>query len=162
MMVIYILLLSILKDVNGIDCIYWGEPYEYPLNNFTYENFQMEINKFPSYDYQDDMCRVEIYIESKSGQIIISFADSFQWYPLDDGEARLDFLITFDKNTLESEYFNALEYACYDVPQCDKLFVFNHIQWLLQVNYSIFENQLKLVLLKNINKTGFRLEIFFF
>jgi hypothetical protein len=156
-MLLFLLLLSIPKEIFGIDCVYSDESFELELDDFNYDKFKTEINNFSSYDYTDDnidMCRVEIYIDYKSRKLIISFADSFNWSPLDDGEALLNFLIVFNENNTEPDFYNVLEYACYDQNQCNKLFVFNHIHWLKQVNYTKLQTQLKSLLFNNSNQTG--------
>jgi len=120
------------------------------------ENFRNEIDKFPNYDSEDNeqQCRVELFIDHKERELTISFGDSFAWSQLDNGEGRLDFLIIFDKNNTEPDIYTVLEYACYDQNECDKLFVFNHIYWFKQMNYTLFQTNLKSLLYKNINHTG--------
>ncbi|CAF2814996.1 unnamed protein product [Rotaria sp. Silwood2] len=74
---------------------------------------------------------------------------------LDYDEERLDFLIMFNKdNNTESEFYNVLEYACYDQDQCNKLFVHHHIHWLKQVNYTNFQTHLRSILVNSYNHTG--------
>ncbi|CAF2792494.1 unnamed protein product [Rotaria sp. Silwood2] len=57
-----------------------------------------------------------------------------------------------DNNT-ESEFYNVLEYACYDQDQCNKLFVHHHIHWLKQVNYTNFQTHLRSILVNSYNHT---------
>lgn len=156
--IVLLFLLNIPKEIVGIHCVYKEEPTEWELNNFNLSKFQSEINEIPSFDYKDDnidMCRIEIYIDYQDNTLVISFADSFQWSQLYDGETRLDFLIIFDNKQSQGNYYNVLEYACNDQDHCERLFLFNHIQWLKQVNYTRFENNLKSLLFQNSTKTGF-------
>ena len=144
------------QQIYGIDCTYSEQPFEYPLDHFNYEDFCEKLNFYPSYDYIDDntkMCRVEIYVDYQTRQFIISFADSFDWSRLDEGEGRLDFLIMFTPEYIDGEFYNVLEYACFDVDHCDKNFVLSHIQWLREGNYTRFQSQLQSMLLNNSSKT---------
>jgi len=164
MLLFFLLLLSIPKEIFLIDCIYSQDPIEWPLKNFNLSEFEMGIDIIPSYDYKDDnidMCRVEIYVDYKSDSLIISFADSFEWSQLDDGEGRLDFLISFNQTNTEVEIYNILEYACYDQNQCDKLFLFKHIHWLTNINYITFQQQLLNLFINKSNQTGFIFFLFF-
>ena len=152
-----LLLLSVAEETFGIFCIYSEKSFELSLDNFNYDEFKMEINDFPVYDYKDnniDKCRVEIYIDYKSRLAAVSFGDSFPWSQLNHGEGRLDFLIMFHENNAETEFYNVLEYACYDQDQCNKLFALNHIQWLRQINYTLFEFHLRSLLFSNVNQPG--------
>ncbi len=164
MLVFYLILfLTLWKKLVCLQCIYTEEPMEFLFVNYTSEYLENLINTYPNYDYTNDninMCRVEIFIDYQEHSVAISFADSFQWSQIDDGEARLDFLIVLNKTAIKSDYLNVLEYACNDNDQCDKTFVLNHIDWLLNVNYSTFEIQLKNLLLTNSTKTGFCICIF--
>lgn len=157
LVLLLLLLLNIPKELFGIYCTYSEEPYDWKLDNFNDEEFKKKIDELPSYDYEDynvDMCRVEIYIDYKSNSLVISFGDSFPWSQLDHGEGRLDFLIVFNETNTDAEFYHLLEYACYDQNHCNKLFVFNHIQWLREVNYTLLQLNLRSILFNNTDKTG--------
>lgn len=144
------------RQISSIECTYSDQPFEYHLDQFNDEDFREKLNSYPSYDYLDDnsvMCHVEIYIDYQTRQIIISFADSFDWWQLDEGEGRLDFLIMFTPEYIGGEFYNVLEYACFNQDQCDRNFVFNQIQWLRMANYTAFQSQLTTKLLNNSSKT---------
>jgi hypothetical protein len=161
-MFLFLLLLSIPKEIFGIYCIYSEVPLELPFDNFNLSDFEMSIDTLPSYDYKDDnidMCRLEIYVDYNNRSLVISFADSFEWSQLDDGEGRLDLLIVLNQSNTEVQIYNILEYACYDRNECDKLFLFNHINWLREVNYTIFQEHLSSLLSSKSNPTG---KIYFF
>ena len=148
--------LTIPEKSLAIECMYSEQSLEYSLDYFNYEDFEREVNGFPSYDYIDDnvkMCRTEIYVDYQTRLLIISFADTFEWSRLDEGEGRFDFLIMFTPETVDGEFYNVLEYACFDFDQCDKYFVLNHIRWLANVNYTNFQRQLRSTLVKNTTKT---------
>lgn len=151
-----LLLLIIPGDIVGIYCVYSEGSIEFKLDNFNSTRFENEINAIPTFDYKDDnidMCRIEIYIDYQSRDLIISFADSFDWSELDDGEERLDFLIMFNKSHDQGEYY-VLEYACFDESQCEKIFLFNNINWIQHINYTVFKQNLKDLLFQNSNQAG--------
>ncbi|CAF4652061.1 unnamed protein product, partial [Rotaria sp. Silwood2] len=60
-----------------------------------------------------------------------------------------------DYNNITAEFYNVLEYACYDKDQCNKLFVYHHIKWLKQVNYTNFKKNLQSILFNNQNSTEY-------
>jgi hypothetical protein len=152
------LLFNLPVNLFGISCIYSEFPLELSLNEYNFDSFQMQIDSFPSYDYKDDnneMCRIEIYVDYKSNLLIISFGDSFQWSQIDNGETRLDFLILFNSNsTDDQEIYNVLEYACYDYYQCEKRFLQNNIHWITQINYTLFTTHLTNNIFNNSLQTG--------
>ncbi len=159
MMFIFLFFLCIPQEIFGISCIYSEESLEWKLNEFDLDAFEKTMDEIPNVnvDYKDDninMCRIEIYIDYQSNQLILSFADSFDWSPLDHGEGRLEFLIMFHQNKSVDGYYHVLEYACHDENQCEKIFLFHHIQWLKQVNYSIFQKHLTDLLFTNASQTG--------
>ncbi len=158
MIFLFLFLFNLPVNLFGISCIYSSYPYELSLNEYNSDSFQMQIDSFPHYDYDDDkneMCRIEIYIDYKSNLLIISFGDSFQWSQIDDGETRLDFLILFNSNSSDDfEIYNVLEYACYDSYQCEKRFLLNNIHWITQINYTLFTRHLTNTIFNNSIKTG--------
>jgi len=156
MLLLLLLLLSIPEEIVGIECVHTDTTKEWLLDDFNYDKFRLEIDGYPSYDYTDnsDMCRVEIFVDYQSRLLIISFADSFEWSQLVDGEGRFDFLIVLNQSSTEVEYYNVLEYACNDQNKCDKLFVFKNIDWLQQINYTIFQTHLRSLLFNNSNQIG--------
>ncbi|CAF3697987.1 unnamed protein product [Rotaria sp. Silwood1] len=154
-----LLLLNIPLEIFGIYCIYSEGSSEWSLDDLNNDIFKEKVDKYPVYDYNDDnvdMCRVEIYVDYKSRLLIISFGDSFQWSKLDHGEGRLDFLIMFNQdNITQADYYNVLEYACYDQDECNKLFVYHHIDWLININYTQFETNLRSILFQDFNHTEY-------
>lgn len=157
MMIQFVLIFLVIpQQIYGIECMYSEQPFEYHLDDFNYEDFCEKLSSYPSYDYADDnamMCRVEIYVDYQTRQFIISFAYSFESSRLDEGEGRLDFLIMFTPEYMDGEFYNVLEYACFDVDHCDKNFVLSHIRWLGEANYTRFQSQLKSMLFNNSSKT---------
>ncbi|CAF1095018.1 unnamed protein product [Rotaria magnacalcarata] len=130
--------------------------FTWPLDDFNDDKLQEKINDFPVYDYKDDnvdMCKVEIFIDYTSRLLIISFGDSFEWKQLDHGEGRLDLLIMFNESNTDADIYHVLEYSCYDRNKCNELFVFNHIHWLRQANYTSFQTNLRSILFNNSDKT---------
>jgi hypothetical protein len=161
LLLLLLLLICIPDEVLGLTCISSENSITLEFNKLDDDDFKfdMDMENLQSYDYKDnniDMCRIEIYVDYRSSEFAISFGDSFPWSQLDHGEARLDFLLTFDQDNSEPVYYSILEYACYNEDQCHKLFLHNHINWLkeVKVNYTLFQRQLRPLLLSSTEQTG--------
>lgn len=150
-----LILISVEKSWT-VRCVYCQESFDWSWSNVSWKELdERMIDNVEMSDYDEsknELCRLEIYLDYQSNRSSISFGDSFQWTELNREELRLDYLIRLAEDE-DEQFYNVLEYACANQDQCERNTLQEHLQWLTNVDYSLFHRHLQ-TLFFAFNSTG--------
>ena len=156
-----LLLLNVEKS-SSVECIYSSDSLDWSWLNVNWSELEEEVKDLSVSDYdqsKNELCRLEIYFDYRLNVSSISFGDSFPWSELSEGEMRLDYLIRLEAGEEEEQFYNVLEYACANEDQCERKILFAHLQWLTDIDYSLFHQHLHQLFFKQSNATGSTLSL---
>jgi hypothetical protein len=149
-------LVFISTSTNALSCIHADEPIKIS-NDFTFAAVEKALGDLPSDDGYDE-CLVEIKFDYDHQDIEISFDTAFQSSYLDTNrEVRLDFWMALaDGKTIfkPAKIKKVVEFACDYADQCDRHFVFDHLEWLFNAKYDKLESGIRPLLTADNENTG--------
>jgi hypothetical protein len=106
--------------------------------SFFHFDIEKDLGNLPMNAYNDDnLCRVELYLDYTDPWLIVSFSARLKNSWLKDQQVRHTIMVT----PIEDYGYSVLsftEYACSE-DGCEKMFIMDHIQWLLRANYTEFQ-----------------------
>ena len=173
LMLMLMLLLFGVERCWGVRCVYCDDSFDWSWSNVSWKELDERMNdlmEISDYDQsKNELCRLEIYLDYQLNRSSISFGDSFQWTELNREELRLDYLIRLERRNDEEkqqqqqeEFYNVLEYACANEEQCERNTLHKHLQWLINIDYSLFHQHLQTLFFdEQTNSTGFSSLSFF-
>jgi hypothetical protein len=138
-LLVVLVALAFLPVIYGLSCITVNTTGPIPLDQFHLDNlsldgFKQVFNNF-STAAGEDQCRVLIVINSVDKNMFVRFTNLLKTRKLAIGEVQFSTFIWPDQNE-QIQYQNQLEYVCSDTDTCEKQFLFDHVEWLLKLNYT--------------------------
>jgi hypothetical protein len=130
--------LVILPVTYSLSCITVNNAYktldQFDLGNLNLDDFKQAFKELPA-NSGEDQCRVSILINYVDQSMYVEFTNLLKTSKLAIGEVEFNTVIWFDQNG-EIQHKNQLEYVCSDNDTCEKQFLFDHVAWLLKLNYT--------------------------
>jgi hypothetical protein len=123
----------------SLSCITFNDTFpirldHFDLDNLTLDGFEQDINKLPA-NSSEGPCRVFININYVDKKMYVKFTNLLEKSELAIGEVQFNTIIWSEQNG-QIQHRNYLEYVCSDNDICEKQFLFDHVEWLLKLNYT--------------------------
>lgn len=146
---------SIFSSSYGLSCISDSDRLQFSFADYNFNWFKNNMSYLNMKDVEaGDVCHVKIFLQYDIGEFTVEFNENIvEVGEQIDYEVKFDTWFTFQK---ETGFFprSTLEYDCSERDGCEREFVCNHIQWLLNVNYNSLQTAIQPLLVANNSVSG--------
>lgn len=140
MVLLWILLIfvRIIDIVHTLSCVSFDKNEYISLTDFNWNAFEQLLNRLPM-DEQSLSCRISIILDHIDETLVIKFGKALPAMNISVG------IVYFDTEILLHEpnqitYMHELKSGCSSFDGCEKRFLLDHIDWLLQAKFKeLFE-----------------------
>ncbi|CAF1412025.1 unnamed protein product [Adineta ricciae] len=133
---ILLLFFYIFSNVHALMCINFDKEEYVSMIDFDRYEFEQLVGQFDMVGNQSE-CRIKIIAGHADQTIILQFSKILQSERMSPGIVYFNTEIIY-KNKDSIEYVHELSTVCSGVDGCDKRFIFEHVDWLLQTQYEEF------------------------
>ena len=125
--------LIISPAIHGLSCISYDQILVVPLPNLNRESFMKRIDELSS-NQDEAVCSVWLVISYAENLINIKFSKLLKENKLPVDQVTFVTVVAPNQNR-DIWLHHVIQYACSKSDECEKYFLFGHIEWLLGASY---------------------------